>query len=186
MTPTTPEVSLLFATDRTGAIATNDSNSVLSTKWTSPEDLQRFISMTRMAQVLVCGRTTYDTFPKKPLRGRLNVVYTNDPALLEIVPTDELEYTNLPPAELIQSLVVRGFKNIPICGGAEIYKLFWDAGVVNTLHVTEEPLVLSGTERIMMPFDIPSCVKAGALTLGDEWAANEKGTMFRIYQVPKH
>jgi dihydrofolate reductase len=43
--------------------------------WYIPEDLRRFKSLT-MGKPIVMGRKTWDSFPKKPLPGRTNIVIT--------------------------------------------------------------------------------------------------------------
>lgn len=43
--------------------------------WRLPEDLRRFKALT-MGHPIVMGRKTWDSFPKKPLPGRTNIVIT--------------------------------------------------------------------------------------------------------------
>ena len=43
--------------------------------WRIPEDLQRFKALT-MGYPIVMGRKTWDSLPRKPLPGRVNVVVT--------------------------------------------------------------------------------------------------------------
>ena len=43
--------------------------------WRIPEDLKRFKAIT-MGHTVVMGRKTWDSLPKKPLLGRVNVVVT--------------------------------------------------------------------------------------------------------------
>jgi dihydrofolate reductase len=45
--------------------------------WRIPEDMKRFKALT-MGKPIVMGRKTWDSFPKKPLPGRANVVVTRD------------------------------------------------------------------------------------------------------------
>src|SRR5215472_5878794 len=45
--------------------------------WRIPEDMKRFKTLT-MGKPLVMGRKTWDSFPKKPLPGRTNIVITRD------------------------------------------------------------------------------------------------------------
>ena len=46
--------------------------------WRLPEDLRRFKALT-MSHPIVMGRKTWDSFPKKPLPGRTNIVITRQP-----------------------------------------------------------------------------------------------------------
>ena len=43
--------------------------------WRIPEDMKRFKALT-MGHTIVMGRKTWDSLPKKPLPGRINVVVT--------------------------------------------------------------------------------------------------------------
>ena len=47
--------------------------------WKLSTDMQRFKADT-MGKPIVMGRKTWESFPKRPLPGRLNIVITRDPA----------------------------------------------------------------------------------------------------------
>ena len=67
------EVFILAAQTADGFIAKNHTHAAT---WTSKEDKQRFVELTKDAGVIVMGSTTFKTLPK-PLKNRLNVVYSN-------------------------------------------------------------------------------------------------------------
>lgn len=46
--------------------------------WRIPEDMRRFKMLT-MGEPCIMGRKTWDSLPKRPLPGRLNIVVTRDP-----------------------------------------------------------------------------------------------------------
>ena len=46
--------------------------------WAISDDLKRFKALT-MGGVVVMGRKTWDSLPRKPLPGRRNIVVTRDP-----------------------------------------------------------------------------------------------------------
>jgi len=46
--------------------------------WQIPEDMRHFKQLT-LGKPCIMGRKTWDSLPKKPLRGRLNIVVTRDP-----------------------------------------------------------------------------------------------------------
>jgi dihydrofolate reductase len=46
--------------------------------WRIPEDMRRFRNLT-MGKPCIMGRRTWDSLPKKPLPGRLNIVVTRNP-----------------------------------------------------------------------------------------------------------
>ncbi len=45
--------------------------------WRIPDDMKRFKALT-MGHPIIMGRKTWDSFPKKPLPGRTNIVITRD------------------------------------------------------------------------------------------------------------
>lgn len=135
-------VSLMAAMSADGSIALHPNH--LSTEWTSKEDLQRFISITKRAGALIIGNTTFKTFRKGPLQGRLNVVYTNQPNSKE--DTVNLMYTNSSPSDLLLSLQNAGTKEVIICGGASIYKKFLP--YVQKLYLTIEPVLFGSGIRL--------------------------------------
>jgi dihydrofolate reductase len=84
--------------------------------WRIPDDMKRFKSLT-LGKPIVMGRKTWESFPKRPLPGRTNIVITRDRAY------------SAPGAEVVHSLeeaLVRAAQEAPnaimIVGGAEIYR----------------------------------------------------------------
>ncbi len=102
--------------------------------WTSKEDKQFFVQMTREARVVVMGQNTYETIGK-PLKDRLNIVYSRDRQY------EGVEVTSKLPQELLADLEARGYNMVAICGGATIYTMFLEAGVVNKLYLSIEPVL---------------------------------------------
>ena len=105
-------VALVLAQADNGVIGANN-----AIPWRISEDLKRFKAIT-MGKPIVMGRKTWDSFPKKPLPGRTNIVVTRD--------TDW---------RADGALVVHSFEDalaqalhekpdeIAVIGGAEIYRL---------------------------------------------------------------
>jgi dihydrofolate reductase len=148
----------------------------LSTKWTSKEDLVQFIERTKRARVVVMGSKTFATFGNKPLKGRLNIIYSrtknldssSDPERIVETTTDE-------PAVLLKKLENRGYTEVAICGGSEIYTAFMRAGVVDRIYHTIEPIKFSSGVQIFNK-EVP------------EWKLEKKsgqptGTQFLEYSV---
>ncbi len=63
-------IVLIVAAADNGVIGNKD-----AIPWRLPEDLRRFKTLT-MGHPIVMGRKTWDSFPKKPLPGRTNIVIT--------------------------------------------------------------------------------------------------------------
>ena len=129
-------VIALAAMTADGRIAGHASDSV---EWTSREDRRMFVRVTRRAGVVVMGRATYDTLPG-PLAGRLVVVLTRHPEHHTTRP-GEVEFTSAMPAEVVADLAGRGFGEIVVAGGAEVYTAFLETGQVDELWLTIEPLL---------------------------------------------
>lgn len=115
-----------------GFIAKDSQHSPMN--WTSKDDKKRFIELTKRASVVVMGSATYKTIGK-PLKDRTNIVYTKSQTF------EGVETTQKSPVELLQELESRGFKEVAICGGSQIYSMFMKAGVVDRLYLTVEPFI---------------------------------------------
>jgi dihydrofolate reductase len=118
----------------------------ISTAWTSKEDKQFFAQRTKQAGVIVLGSSTYRTIGR-PLPDRVNVVYSRS---AQITFQDEREgfVTDLEPAALLNKLESDGHQEVAICGGAQIYSMFMNAGLVDTLYVTIEPVVFGSGVKL--------------------------------------
>ncbi len=127
-----PKVFIIAAISADGFIAKDDKHSPMY--WTGKADKKRFIELTKRAGVVVMGSSTYKTIGT-PLKERVNIVYSRNQKF------DGVEMTNDNPRELIQKLGERGFKEIAICGGSNIYTMFMKAGVVDTVYLTIEPIM---------------------------------------------
>jgi dihydrofolate reductase len=69
-----PIVALIVAVAENGVIGRDN-----ALPWRIPEDMNWFKART-MGKPCVMGRKTWESFPKRPLPGRTNIVVTRDPA----------------------------------------------------------------------------------------------------------
>lgn len=164
------KVFIIVAETADGFIARDDSQ--ISTAWTSKEDKQRFVELTKRAGVVVMGKSTFKTLPH-PLKDRLNIVYTKTETF------EGAESTSLEPGELVKNLEERGFKEVAICGGSQIYTMFLNAGIVDTIYLTIEPVVF-GSGVSIFGESTPDI----RLELVNE-SKTETGTMMLEYKVLK-
>jgi dihydrofolate reductase len=123
---------IIAAVTADGFIAKDDKHA--SFGWNSKEDKKRFIELTKRAGVVVMGSKTYATLPGM-LKERTNIVYSKSKTF------EGAETTQKNPIELLQELEARGFKEVAICGGSQIYSMFLKAGVVDRIFLTVEPLI---------------------------------------------
>ena len=82
-----------------------------------PEDLKYFKELTQ-DNIVIMGRKTWDSLPKKPLPNRLNIIITSNPKENE----ENVKYMTL--EEAINFAVVQRPKKVFIIGGGKIYKEF--------------------------------------------------------------
>jgi dihydrofolate reductase len=59
-----------------------------------------------------------------------------------------VEITAKSPADLLAELEKRGFKEVAICGGSQIYTMFMKSGLVNKLYLTVEPVIFGDGIRL--------------------------------------
>jgi dihydrofolate reductase len=85
-------------------------------------DLPRFLQLTK-GQVIVMGRNTWESLPKKPLPSRLHFVVSNNECYL---PPGAMCVTNLAHFE--------HFTNAWLIGGAQLINSNWD--MIDEIHLT--------------------------------------------------
>ncbi len=172
------EIFIIAAQTADGFIARDANHPAV---WTSKEDKKRFVELTKDAGVVVMGSTTFKTLPR-PLKERLNVVYSNNlkDEDLNTDPERKCMVTNKKPADLVEDLARLGYTKIAICGGSEIYSLFIESGLVNKLYLTVEPL-LFGAGIGIFNRSLPASVQ---LKL-DKTEKAEQGTIFLDYTIIK-
>lgn len=129
---------IIAALSADGFIARNPSQSSLT--WRSKGDREFFITKTKEAKVVIMGLNTAKT-SKRPMPDRLNIIYANSrEELPHWKEFDGWEITQKDPASLIQEIAERGFDQVAICGGATIYTMFMEVGLVDKLYLSIEPI----------------------------------------------
>ncbi len=130
---------IIAALTADGFIARNPGQSTLT--WRSKGDRQFFIGKTKEARVVVMGLNTAKT-SKRPMPDRLNIIYANSKEELpHWKDFSDWEITQKDPTALLQELSERGYEQVAICGGATIYTMFMQAGVVDKLYLSVEPVL---------------------------------------------
>jgi len=94
--------------------------------WNLPEDLKRFRSLT-IGNTIVMGKRTWESLPKRPLPGRINVVITDNPG-----ETFEGAVTAYSIEDAIQKCSSEG--EVFIIGGGSIYRQFMP--IADRLYIT--------------------------------------------------
>ena len=172
-------VTLIVATSQDGFISPADRVKLPSTHWTSEEDHQFFVKKTQEIGVMIMGRSTYDTIGR-PLPGRISVVMTRDSETeaekarqklkMDWLPNN-LRFTSKSPQQILQALATEGYQQVSICGGASIYRLFMDQGLVNEMFITVEPVTFGQGIKL---FEDQAVFDQFQLT--EEKSLNQQGT----------
>jgi dihydrofolate reductase len=105
-------VALVLARADNGVIGANN-----AIPWRIAEDMKRFKAIT-MGKPIIMGRKTWDSFPKKPLPGRTNIVVTRDTGWR----ADGAVVTHSFDEALARARSEQP-DEIAVIGGAEIYRL---------------------------------------------------------------
>ena len=130
-------LTLIVARARNGAIGKGN-----TIPWHAPEDLAAFQRETTGGAVIM-GRRTWESLPFKPLKNRLNIVVTRDPAIWETTaPTPEAAL------RLAQSA---GHARLYGIGGSAIYQALLPQA--HRLLVTEVELEVEGADAFFPAFD---------------------------------
>lgn len=128
----TPPIAIYVAVARNGVIGRDG-----GMPWHLSSDLRRF-KATTMGKAIVMGRKTWESLPKKPLPGRLNVVVTRHAgyAAVGALVCNSLE-------DALDAAHRRGEGDeICVIGGGEIYRAALP--LADILHVTEVEAEVEG------------------------------------------
>ena len=113
-TPTEPRVVLVVAVAENGVIGQGG-----RLPWRLKSEMRHFRDVT-WGKPVVVGRKTYESFARKPLPGRTNIVVTRDPALTipgALVTTSVAAALDAARGDALR----RGVDEISVVGGADIY-----------------------------------------------------------------
>jgi dihydrofolate reductase len=108
---TEPVIALIVAVAENGVIGRDG-----KLPWRIPEDMKWFRERTA-GRPLIMGRKTWESFPKRPLPGRTNIVITRDASYKA---EGAVVVTSLPAA--LDVAYGEAPEEIMVIGGAEIYR----------------------------------------------------------------
>ncbi|MET0721435.1 MAG: dihydrofolate reductase [Tardiphaga sp.] len=101
--------------------------------WRLKTDMQRFKALT-MGKPIVMGRKTFESFPRRPLPGRTNIVITRNAsyqAAGAVVTTSSVAARDVAMGDALRRFATE----IAVIGGAEIYAQWMDSA--DRLEITE-------------------------------------------------
>ena len=127
-------ISVIVAYDENRCIGNSSSNNI---PWYIPSDLIHFKQVT-MGATVIMGRKTWESLDRKALPDRYNIVITRNADLYN------KEYSDI---DFVSSInIVKNIKNsnIFVIGGAEIYKEFLVANLVDRIYITKVNAIYDG------------------------------------------
>jgi len=114
-------------------------------------DMRHFRDTT-MEHILVMGRKTFESLPKRHLPGRIHVVLTHTPSKYDerYTNTNDVFFARLENLDEVLEYLVYPYSNkkVFVCGGEEIYRALLPR--CERLHVTviDYPIVLEECETV--------------------------------------
>lgn len=149
--------------------------------WASPEDKAHLTKLISENDLILMGGKTYE-FAKnyiKPQEGKLRIVITRDPEKFSSDKIDgQLEFTNQPIPELIQTLENRGFKQMLLLSGEGLNKQFLEANLINEIILTVEPKIFGTGHEMVSHAKLDLDLKLLSFE-----KLNESGTLLLHYKV---
>lgn len=132
-------ITIIGARDNYGAIGKNG-----TIPWHIPEDLQLFQKET-LGGAIIMGRKTWESLPKKPLAGRLNIVVSSGPQ------SDEGYIAAKCVSSAIAQARIAGYTRIYAIGGQSIYE---DAvRLADRILVTDVDTTVDGADTFFPAID---------------------------------
>lgn len=152
-------------------------------KWTSVEDKKHFEGMLSKFNLIVMGSSTYEAAKKviKPDPAKLRIILTRTPEryAAESIP-GQLEFSSDSPQEIVKKCEEKGYREMLLAGGGQINALFLNAGLVNELYLTVEPVVFGQGKNM-----VDETTERAELQLQSVEKLNEKGTLLLHYIIER-
>lgn len=159
-------VNMIVASGRDGAIGKNG-----DLIWHISSDLKRFKTLTTGHPVIM-GRKTWESLPRKPLPGRLNIVLTRN---------KDFQAEGAVTVHSVEEALELAADNSPfIMGGAEIYKCFLP--YVTKIYLTEINRECPEADAFL---NIDFNAKNWKVTGCSEWEKSPEGIEFRYIDYLK-
>ena len=128
-----PNLFISVAYDSKNGIGKNN-----SIPWYLPEDLKYFSKLTKGngKNAIIMGKNTWLSLPKKPLKGRDNLILSRTLEINENLPKNDLIKTFKDINDLIEFCYLQKYDEVWVIGGSEIYNLFLNKFKVERIYAT--------------------------------------------------
>tara|TARA_E500000178_G_C16845170_1_gene672484 strand:- start:153 stop:680 length:528 start_codon:yes stop_codon:yes gene_type:complete len=128
-----PNLFISVAYDSKNGIGKNN-----SIPWYLPEDLKYFSKLTKGNgnNAIIMGKNTWLSLPKKPLKGRDNLILSKTLEINENSPKNNLIKTFKYLNSIMEFSKEQNYDEVWIIGGSEIYNLFLNKLKVKRIYAT--------------------------------------------------
>jgi dihydrofolate reductase len=175
------KVTMVMLSSVDGKATKGNDNNIYT--WTSPEDQKYFFSLVKKNNLIIMGRSTYESSRSviKLEKGKLRIVLTHSPKdyYTESI-KGQLEFSDETPEKLIERLSNHGYKKVLLVGGSIINGLFLKNNLVDELYLTIEPKLFGNGKNI-----VENQLLNISLKLISVKKLNKIGTLLLKYQVNK-
>lgn len=119
-----------------GFVAKYDDN----TDWISDNAWNSYSNMMAGMDAIVIGKRTYDLMPQDEFQKTVEyIVITSSKPVDKKVPN--VAFSNDTPAQIIEQLQKKGYKNVAVAGGGKTNALFMKEGLIDEIYLDIEPVV---------------------------------------------
>ncbi len=128
-----PNLFISVAYDSKNGIGKNN-----SIPWYLPEDLKYFSKLTKGNgnNAIIMGKNTWLSLPKKPLKGRDNLILSRSVEINENLPKNDLIKTFKDFNNLMEFIKEQNYDAVWVIGGSEIYNLFLNKLKIERIYAT--------------------------------------------------
>lgn len=150
--------------------------------WSSDEDFKHFLSYRDKADAVIMGRKMFDLLRETVqlnIKACRFVMTKYRMGLKDQDVPGKLEFTELTPDKLLKECRKRGYTNILLVGGSQIFSAFAKQGLIDEFLITIEPRIFgNGHPLVVGQFDLE-------LSLLSKQELNNRGTLLLHYKVKK-
>ena len=109
-----------------------------SIPWYLPEDLKYFSKLTKGTgnNAIIMGKNTWLSLPKKPLKGRDNLILSRTLEIYENLPKNDLIKSFKQINDIIDFCYFQNYDEVWVIGGSEIYSLFLNYYQIDKIYAT--------------------------------------------------
>lgn len=161
------QVILVASVTADGFIAQSKEQSSLA--WTSREDTRFFVQKTKEIGTVIMGAATFETIQPKhlPFSGRTIIVLSRSKVYDQYDPKDVRAESGT-IQEVLEKLESQGVQQVVIAGGASVYTQCMQAGLVDELFLTVEPIVFGSGVKLFSDAVLTKLQLLEVLDLSDQ------------------